>query len=472
MTEVLTQTQQTELTDATLSDESSQALPSGSLRRMIWRWHFYAGMLVGPVLFVVALTGALYVFKDEIEGLAYARIQTATAQGAQHSLQEQVASAGLFVTKRETLLAPWRVTRLHGEHRATMVSFRGEKGLRTVHVYVNPHDAQVLGCVDTERGWPKLFATILNIHRHLFVGTIGRWITELSACWTLILLLTGLYLWWPRRLTRLGGVWVPRWRAKSYLLLRDLHALTGVYYLPVFSVIVMTGLWYSDFLGQNSRRIAENFELGRPFFSTAKRPDSKGQPPSVSPNQSVEKIMPHLDSLISIGHSRFPEKNVYVSLKNASSDQVEVGAYNPSGAAGPVFFHTLQVRPESGEVISEKQHGKLSTVQWWGTWNYPLHVGSIFGTISKVIWLLAAISLACLPLTGAWMWWKRRPAGGLGLPGKANVAAPWWLIVIISTTCCLLPLAGASVLLMLLGDWVVQIFRTSLPRSRNRTDVP
>jgi hypothetical protein len=38
-----------------------------SLYRIIWRWHFYAGVLIAPVLPVVAVTGALYIFRQEIE---------------------------------------------------------------------------------------------------------------------------------------------------------------------------------------------------------------------------------------------------------------------------------------------------------------------------------------------------------------------------------------------------------------------
>ena len=40
----------------------------------VWRWHFYAGVLVMPFLMLLALTGGLYLFKDEIDQFANRRM--------------------------------------------------------------------------------------------------------------------------------------------------------------------------------------------------------------------------------------------------------------------------------------------------------------------------------------------------------------------------------------------------------------
>ena len=39
--------------------------------RLLWRWHFYAGLFVMPLLLVLAITGTLYCFKPQIEPLLY-----------------------------------------------------------------------------------------------------------------------------------------------------------------------------------------------------------------------------------------------------------------------------------------------------------------------------------------------------------------------------------------------------------------
>src|SRR5205814_1518123 len=62
-----------------------------------------------------------------------------------------------------------------------------------------------------------------------------------------------------------------------------------------------------------------------------------------------------------------------------------------------------------------------------GTWNYPLHVGSIWGLPTKFLWLVTCVILMTLPVTGIWMWWQRRPTGRLGLPHRVNASRPRWL---------------------------------------------
>lgn len=75
----------------------------------------------------------------------------------------------------------------------------------------------------------------------------------------------------------------------------------------------------------------------------------------------------------------------------------------------------------------------------------PLHVGSVLGTPTKVLWLVACVVLAGLPVTGLWMWWKRRP----------DVRVPWWLVVAIALLGVVLPAVGVGVVLILLGEAVV-----------------
>ncbi|KTT74283.1 hypothetical protein NS334_05695, partial [Sphingomonas endophytica] len=45
---------------------------AADLQRAVWRWHFVAGVLVLPFLLWLAVTGALYLYKPEIERLVYA----------------------------------------------------------------------------------------------------------------------------------------------------------------------------------------------------------------------------------------------------------------------------------------------------------------------------------------------------------------------------------------------------------------
>jgi len=89
----------------------------------------------------------------------------------------------------------------------------------------------------------------------------------------------------------------------------------------------------------------------------------------------------------------------------------------------------------------------------------------VLGTPTKIVWLIACLVLVALPVTGLWMWWTRRPAGRTGLPRRPDVRVPWPLIGGIALLGGLLPVVGASILLILLGEWIVRLLRRRRPEA-------
>ena len=97
---------------------------------------------------------------------------------------------------------------------------------------------------------------------------------------------------------------------------------------------------------------------------------------------------------------------------------------------------------------------------WWlGTWNYPLHVGTIWGLPTKIIWLVTCIILMTSPVTGVWMWWERRPTGRLGLPRRVDARRPRWLVATVTATSILLPALGLSVVVVLVVEFLMSRLR-------------
>jgi len=448
---------------ASLPPTASHPALSAGLFRVLWRWHFYAGMIVGPVLFVMALTGALYLFKDEIADWAYYRLNHVVVQGARRPLNEQVERAASAIQQSAPELVPWRITVSPPEDLSTQVTFRGGQPVRFLQVFVDPYSARVLGTTDFEGGLASFFMTVLMIHREFGAGTIGRVISELTTCWTIILLITGISLWWPRSWTRSKGVWIPRWRVKLYTRLRDLHAISGAVLLPVFVCITVTGLWYTVFLGTNFQWIAENVEHGKlPFVITEVNNTNRSQKEDVEkyePREFADWPTGQLEALVALAQKKYPDKQVYLSLENHVPGKAEGGAFTPEGTAGPLFLESFTVDLASQTITETENLARQSITHWWRMWNYPLHVGSVLGLFTKLIWFIAALALMLLPMTGLWMWWERRPTKTWGLPRHPEVKIPRSLTGVILLLCALMPLAGASVAVILVGDWIYHRMR-------------
>ncbi|WP_435021041.1 PepSY-associated TM helix domain-containing protein [Tundrisphaera sp. TA3] len=453
-----------------------------SLFRVIWRWHFYAGVIIAPVLVVMSVTGGLYIFKAEIEEFARRDLLFVTPGPSRVTYQAQVDAA--LAAHPGTMPAQIQV---HNDpDRATIITLRparrpgeappqGREGFRSqVNVYVNPYDGKILGQLGGASALNSFFQTILSIHRTLWAGTTGRVITELATSWSIVLVVTGVYLWWPRKKAKAAGVWTLRWKAKLYTLLRDLHSVGGIYLMPICATILVTGMFYTLAVGTVIHKAAHEW-VGEDE-PAAEAPRSKGErgprPDAVAAQRPPAPPSLPLDTLIGTMRERFPDRILMASLgegrgrrgaaaKSGPSNGMMISAGNDFNRTyGPMVGTSVTLDKSTGKVLAEKDNSQMEF--FWHQWTYPLHVGSFWGLATKIPWLIACVVLTILPITGLWMWWERRPKGRSGLPRRPDVRVPAWLIGVIAVLGVFLPVMGASVVLILLGEAAYGLVRRDL----------
>ena len=161
--------------------------PAGEVYRAFWRWHFYAGLLVLPVLMLLALTGGLYLFKDELTAivqrpLAVVADSPATTRPSAWIAAAEVAAGGKV--RRVVVSA-------RGD-RAVQLALDTDDGARTA--YVDPHTGQVLG-VGAPGG---VMGVVKRLHSLDIAGPVANLLVEIVAGWAIVLVATGIFLWWPR----------------------------------------------------------------------------------------------------------------------------------------------------------------------------------------------------------------------------------------------------------------------------------
>ncbi|QEH32343.1 PepSY-associated TM helix [Aquisphaera giovannonii] len=414
------------------------------LYRVVWRWHFYAGLLVTPVLLVVTLTGAAYIFRSEIEDAIHARLRFVepgpSRVGASTLVDLARASRpGEVPTALELRADP---------RRSAVVRFDGPSPRGQSAVYVDPYNGRVLGA-SGEDATGAFFQAVLDLHRTLFLGTTGRIVNELTVGWTILLMVTGSYLWWPRKKEKVRGVWWPRWRGKPYVVLRDLHTVFGFYLMAPMVVILVTGLFYAAVWGWGFDRVTRNLR-GKAEAAGAgpKREGPEG--PAVVPRR--------FDGLVAAARDRYPDRDLSLTLAPAGRPVSVIASNDWNGPYGEYVMARFQLDPATAEMISHRTLAE-DDHYWWHGWVYPLHVGSIYGPATKVIWMAACLVLSALPVTGIWMWWSRRPKGRTGFPRRPEAPLPRSWIALITALAVLLPVAGASIVLILAGEWTFRAVR-------------
>ncbi|MEM9158518.1 MAG: PepSY domain-containing protein [Verrucomicrobiota bacterium] len=422
---------------------------SAKVYQAVWRWHFWAGLLISPVLVIVSITGALYVFKPELERVMYPEIMLNEGISHVHAgfdtfanrVEERDPTHKLhFINVSKDPARNW-------EGFAEVSGPNGTRGL--LRYYYNPRNRKIAGTLDNETSF---FRVVLAIHRRLMGGTPGRIIVEVAVSWTIITVLTGAYLWWPRKKGKVRGVWIPRNKGSVRSLLRDWHAIPAIY-LSIFIVAIMvTGLLFTKVWG-TAFRASVFLSGGFPefFISPPKSVVEEGaEMPADSDAISIDQAV-----ATGFNHFDFHKAGFGLDLPHSGSNDafsITTDTKEPFSDRAAIFIDRF-----SGETLAFATNDDLPWQTKAVLLFYPIHVGSIFGLATKVLAVISCLLLIAMSVTGVWMWWKRKPIGTIGAPRKTPAKTiPAWIAWFAVALAVFLPLVGLTLIFLFLIDWTAK----------------
>ncbi|MBC6983275.1 PepSY domain-containing protein [Caulobacter sp. 17J80-11] len=421
--------------------------PAGALYRAVWRWHFIAGLLVLPFLASLAITGGLYLFKDEINAVLYRDLATVPAQSAPFLTPDDwAAGAAAELDGRVVQVAPpERPT----EAARLIVDVGGGERLSA---YVDPYDAHLIGATP-EGGVMDL---IKRIHSLDQFGFWANCLIEIAAGWAVVLVATGVYLWWPRG--QRGGVVTVRATPKRRVFWRDLHAVTGLFAGAFVVFLAVTGMPWSAVWGKQVQRISTEAGLGRPNAPSASTSNHDGHAdlPWALEARPTPISSPPGDP---IGFARAAAIGTAVGLPkpfaiNAPKgpDGVYALAYRPDRVEDT---RTLYVDQYDGRVLGDVGYRAYGPAAKAIEWGISVHQGQQYGRANQLLMLAGCLGLLTLTVTAPVMWWKRRPKGsGLAVPpAPADPRVGHGLLAVIAPIAVFYPLVGASLLAALAAEW-------------------
>ena len=215
--------------------------------RIVWRWHFYAGLLCLPFVLWLSLTGGLYLFRPQVEALIdrpYARV---VDPAAPRRTPAAIAAAAVAAVPGATL---HRFQLPETPTQAVQVIVG--RGAGETRVYVHPASLAILKTVGEQ---DRLMRVVLHLHGELLAGDTGSYVVELAASWAIVMIGTGLFLWWPRGQGPAGVVW-PRFHARGRRFWRDLHGVTGFWVSGMALVLLISGLPWAKSWGSYLAAVA------------------------------------------------------------------------------------------------------------------------------------------------------------------------------------------------------------------------
>ncbi len=449
-----------------------------TLQHRVWRWHFFAGLMVIPFAVILAVTGAIYLFKPQFDAAVEARINARAAPLAGDTLTaDALLEAGLAAYPGASLgkvLMP-----ISAADPTLEFELRGEAGPRTL--WVDRTTGEVLHNTST----PGRFMNVVKrIHGTLLAGDRGSLVVEIMASWMIILIITGVYLWWPRS-APWWRVFVPKFgegpgRRETW---RKVHGMGGAWIGGVVLVLLFFGLPWTQVWGDGfnkAKALAGLKAPGQEWFVTLE----SGAPQTDHSMHDMRTGMDH-----GTGAELWDQGKGAgaVGVQSASSGAGAVTPFSLQAvldmAAPERYAPPVEVQPPRGEngvwtirsmAASRPDRVTVHHDRWTGaelmriefTDHNPVdrfmalgvafHEGALFGWLNQVVGVLATLGVILLSVTGGVMWWRRRPRGRLGtppLPADKRLAAG--VVVLILALGIFLPMAGVTLVAALLIDLLI-----------------
>ena len=410
--------------------------------------HLWVSVPFGVVITITCFTGALLVFETEITELCYRPIMEVEADGTPLSLDE------LMVKVEPALEDGARVTGVVVSSDPELAyKFNLSKPKRSA-LYVDQYTGEVKGMY----GRLPFFNVVRRLHRWLMDTRPegdgiywGKMIVGASTLAFVVILLTGVVIWWPRNSKMLrnrlriavGKGWNRFWY--------DLHVAGGFYVLLLLLVMSLTGLTWSFEWYRNGFYSVLGVEMSQD--DSLKRENNAVKTDNVAQNK-VEAGSVDVDSIkvetfgeaVSLADAVSPATTQADAVSSATvqADATSgatqlaqktgpaacmqkalesVVAKNPdyetitlSGAVASVAqkgpgnkraYDRFTFDENTGEIISEELYASASLRTKATGWVRTIHVGSWGGVFSKTLYFLAALLGATLPLTGYYFWIRR-----------------------------------------------------------------
>ncbi|ASP35855.1 PepSY domain-containing protein [Labrenzia sp. VG12] len=433
-----------------------------------WRWHFYAGIYVVPFLIMLAVTGLGMMYIAVFDGRDGEKI-TVTASGDPVSLSAQ-SEAALAGFGDEARLVEW----IGAKSAEGANVFRvNEAGTNTM-VAVDPYAGAVIETWNRRDGWYDLFN---DIHGTLLIGTTGDRLIEVAAGLSIVLIVTGLYLWWPRAGNR--SSFVPELKARGRDLWKSLHKVVGAYVALILLVFLVSGLawagiWGEKFVQAWSTFPAEkwfNVPLSDETHASMNHGAIKDVPwgleqtlmPASGSDAGLdaipEGIAVNLDSVAAFGRAIGYQGRFRVSFPNGDAGVWTINQDSMSNdSENPMVDRTVHLDQYTGKILADVGFADYSLAAKGMAVGIAFHEGDM-GLWNIVLNTVFCLSVIFLCVSGLVMWWLRRPKGAalrIFAPKSPDDLPHWRGAMILMLFLSLaFPLVGITLLTVLALDYLI-----------------
>lgn len=403
------------------------------IKRVLFQIHLWIGLILALPFLILGITGAFLVFDQDIDKALNAPKAPVASVGAVQSY-DAIAAAGLaavegmrvttvFAPEKAGAPAQVRLQAAGGGNRG------GPPQRAQTTAWVDPVNLSVLR-VDPPRTSP--FRWVHTLHGSFSIsGGVGRQLVGWGGVAMLIMGLSGLWLWWPKRGRWLSAFGVAK-DAKGYRFHRDLHGAAGVWLWAVFVAVTFTGVYIS--FPQPMGAAVSGMMPGRDMRSTPEIPGAGGErrkgseraeggPRERGEGAREERPPLSFDAVYTAARAAAPDARLVSIAAPGRPDQPARVNFAPPGWQEGAPMIGVFVNPRTTAVIEVRDPRKLTLGETFQVWQRPLHEGIGLGPVWKILAFLSGLLPPLFVITGVYMWVIKRNSKKRAAEGAQPAAA-------------------------------------------------
>lgn len=371
------------------------------LKYWIGKIHLWLGLSSGLIVLMLSVTGCIYVFSQEISDyLRQDAIYTEQASG------KFLPIASLWKSTQQKIGSGKQITSatLYNDPGKTVafMCYKGGEGSyfyfgnieNYYTIYTDPYKGEVIRVYDEELDF---FQIIKGLHWSLLLSTpIGQVIIGWATFIFVVMLITGIILWWPKnkaaRKQRFKFQWKDstKWRRKNY----DIHSIFGFYISAIAIIIAFTGMVWAFTWFQSLVYVAGAGTVNPPEIIYEKSALGNGDKDNA------------LNAAYSTAKKMHSDADA-ISMSLAADSTGVINAYIQQNKGTYYVSHAMQFDQYTGKLLRERNHNEKNFGEKLIGANYDIHVGAILGFPGKILAFIASFICGMLPVSGFLLWWGR-----------------------------------------------------------------
>ncbi len=393
-----------------------------SIKKKILFVHRWLGIVSGLLVVFVALTGSMLAFEDEgRDYLEHEYYHITHPAGERLSLDQMVDTFRVYNPKIKINSIRFKETA-----DAAVVFFTKDK-----YVFIDPYTSRVMATVPVKHDF---FYVVKMLHTSLMLGDVGKAIVHINVLLFFTICLSGLVMWWPRKWNLFRSAVSIKTSGSRKRVNYDLHRALGFYSLPVLLIISFTGLFMASGITKNfvsfvtgspmPKKDEDAVTITKPLTAdTAKTPKAADAPkmPGAATAAVAALEAPTAPGAAKAAHRHFSLDSAYAYSRTHYPGALETFVV-PAAKETPIRIamrysytvvrnqNTLYFNPRDGSLVKADLYADYNSYDKMARSNYNLHTGKIgpLGIFGKVLWCMAALIAASLPVTGFCIWMGKK----------------------------------------------------------------